>query len=302
MANVLRIRVENSSDLLNTGAYGAGAIIRVQSSTTQTGTFANVTTAALVSGTASYTAYDASGTSTTWYRLRYESSNAATLSDWADPFEAVPATYASLEDAKQRLNIPSTDTTDDENLLQFCVNVTAFIENYTHRQFLPDAPDGTSTTYTFDGYDAVESGRCLLIPTGIRSISLLEVATTTGGTFQTMTSGDYFIRPTVQERDPGWPGTEVWITDIPTAGDPVPFFPPGFANVRITGTFGWAACPSEIEDVALTLVVSKWRSRSAAGGDTFQIGPDGERSFERLLSYEDKQTLRRYQMRPLVIV
>ena len=57
MANTLKIPVENADELLLAGVYGAGALIRIQSSTTEDGSFANLTgtgstpTIALVAGT-----------------------------------------------------------------------------------------------------------------------------------------------------------------------------------------------------------------------------------------------------------
>lgn len=299
MANILTVEVSNPAQLLNAGAYGTGAVIRVQSSASSSGTYADVTgtgstpTITIVATTTAYTGYDPSGLSSTWYRTRYENSGATRTSDWTDPFQvgSAAAEYANLVDLKSRLGI--TDTTDDTELQQLCTAANALIESFTARILAPI----TYTAALFDGYDAEPGGRCLVIPTGIRSVSLLEVATNTGASFQTIPSSDYFIRPTVQERDPGWPGTELWITDIPASTDPLPFFPPGFANIRLTGTGGWAAQPDDVIDVALNVAVAKWRARSAAGGDSFTIGSDGERTYERLLSYQDRQTLTRYRLR-----
>lgn len=298
--NILKITSEDADELLNTSAFGAGALIRVESATSSGGTFAEIGTVALVAATYLYTYYDQTAATGLYYRTRYSNSGNTNRSDYSDEFQATAASglYCSLYDAKQRLGIAATDTTDDENLLQFCVEATALIKGFTHRDLAPT----TLTAALYDGYDAVEDGRCLLIPDGIRSISLLEIATNTGATFTTVASGDYFIRPTAQERDPGWPGTEVWITDIPSSSTTTPYFPPGFANIRITGTGGWSATPDEIASVALNTVVAKWRGRGAGGGDTFTIGGDGERTFTRYLSFEDKATLKRYQLRSLVVV
>jgi hypothetical protein len=73
-------------------------------------------------------------------------------------------------------------------------------------------------------------------------------------------------------------------------------FYPGFANVRLTGTFGWAAIPADISAIALTLAVSAARERGAGGGDSVTIGIGGERTFERALSYKDRMTLEKYRL------
>lgn len=205
-------------------------------------------------------------------------------------------TYATKADLKVRLSI--TDTTDDTLLQSICDWANAGIESFTKRVLAPI----TYTAALFDGYDAVENGRCLMIPRGIRTISSLQVAPNTGGTFTTVASGDYFIQPNDQERDPGWPGTELWLSDIPSGATSLPIFLPGFSNIRITGTGGWAAQPDDVIDVALNVAVAKWRGRSAIGGDTFSTGTDGERTFTRYLSYEDKATLSRYMLRQPVVI
>lgn len=94
MANILQVAVNSSAEILNTGAYGSGAVVRVQTSATEAGVYADVSgtgstpTIAIVSGTSAYTGYDPNGTSTSWYRVRYENSGATRTSDWSDSFQA----------------------------------------------------------------------------------------------------------------------------------------------------------------------------------------------------------------------
>ena len=94
MANKIKLTLPTlvpAADLLNTDMYGAGAVIRTQSSATETGTYADITgstvTRAIVSGTETYSAYDPLGTSGSWYRTRIENSGATRVSDWS-PAEA----------------------------------------------------------------------------------------------------------------------------------------------------------------------------------------------------------------------
>lgn len=299
MANVIRVRVENPDDLLNTGMYGAGALIRLQSSATETGAYTDVTTAAIVSATNIYAIYDSAGGSTTWYKTRYESASGALTSDYSAAFQAgQPSTLCDFEDIKQQLRVASTDTTQDEEIIQWCESVTDFIHGFTGRSFLPDS----TTQYTYDGFDATENGRCILVPTGIQSVSLLEVAMYTGGPYNTIPSTDFFLRPQGADLMPGWPYTELWMTDIPSSGNPAPYFFRGFNTVRATGVFGWVSIPKDIEKIARTLVVAALRERGSGGGDAVTIGIDGERTFERALSYVDRETLKRYAVKPVYIV
>ena len=93
MAIKVEIEVEDPDALLNAGMYGAGAVIRLQWSATAAGSYADVSgtgstpTIALVTLTDSYTGYDPVGTSSTWYRTRYENAGATRLSDWSAVFQ-----------------------------------------------------------------------------------------------------------------------------------------------------------------------------------------------------------------------
>jgi len=285
MPNTLTLHSEDPAEILASANYDAGAIMRVHWSATETGVYVNLATVALVAGTRYYTVYDTAGASTTWYRTRYENAGGTILSDWSDPFQAEGlTTYCSLADVKSRLDI--TDATSDEELIQLINQTAGFIETKTRRRLYPDPV----TTYTFDGFSAIANGRCLLVPNGVRSLSNFAMATATGGTPVAVTAADLVLRPLPQDRSPGWPATQIWLTDIAS----VPYFYPGYGNIVAAGTFGWEAVPREIEAIALRLVVSAWRGRGAGGGDTFTIGVEGERTFERMLSYQDKLTLQSY--------
>lgn len=313
--NILRLTVPDPDELLAAGAYGAGALIRVQSGPTSGGAWANLTTALLVSGTYEYTAYDPAGTDTTWYQSRYENTGGTILSDWSAPFQASGASgYAQLGDAKRRLGIAGTDTSDDDILVDFINQASSYIESKTGRQFYLDPPDGTTKTYLFDCWDPagndggpgggmiVNGGKCLLVPRGIVSLTTLQVATFTNGPLATIPTTDWFLRPTAQETEPGFPFTEVWISNIPATADTTPMFYPGFNTAALTGVFGWATVPYRITDVCLNLVVGKYRGMGAGGGDEFKTGLDGVRTFERLLSSEDWRTLQRHTIKiPMVI-
>ena len=100
MANKVRITLPSavpSSDLLNAGMYDTGALMRVQWSATEFGSYVDLTgtgstpTILIVSGTETYTGYDALGDSGRWYRSRIENTGGTRVSDWS----AVKATTYS---------------------------------------------------------------------------------------------------------------------------------------------------------------------------------------------------------------
>lgn len=204
--------------------------------------------------------------------------------------------YATLAAAKARLAI--TDTADDALLQGFCDQINQFIESRTGRVLAP-VP---SATYLFDGWDAMEGGRVLLLPRGVVSLSLVENTTYTGGPYATVPATDWFLRPEAADLQPGWPYTELWMTNIPSPGNTAPAWYPGFATIRLTGVMGWPAIPDDIAALALNAVVGLWRAKASGGADVITIGLDGERTISRLFTSADWATLAKYTRREVSIV
>ena len=261
-------------------------MIRLQSSATQAGVYADVTgtgstpTLALAAGTYNYPAYDPGGASTTFYKTRFENAGATRLSDWSTVFQVGTGGYTSLYNVKQDLDKLPSDATADELLLDYISEATDYIRGYTSRDF-----DTTSGVFTFDGY-AIYGGRRLLVPRGVQSISLLEVAATTGGSFTTVSASAYVLRPTVQERTPGWPATEVWLVDTSPS-----LFYAGYDNIRLTGVLGFGV-PARIEGVARRLVTRAYAARQAGGNDLTGSGGDGGTPLvSQFLSRRDREVL-----------
>jgi hypothetical protein len=128
-------------------------------------------------------------------------------------------------------------------------------------------------------------------------MSTLEVATTsqpeTGGTFTTVSSTSWFLRPVIAERDFGWPATSVVLSDLSGT-----YFYPGYNTVRATMALGWATVPSDVETIGQNMVVANHMAK-ASGGPAALIGPTGAMTVLRNLSPEDRGKLDRYRT-PLV--
>ena len=201
--------------------------------------------------------------------------------------------YVTRANAKARLGIPSADTTDDTLLDRLCDQVNAYIESYTGTVLAPI--DGTFSQ-CFDGYERV-NGRQFLIPRGIRRITLLENAAYTGGPYQTIPSTDYFLRPSNFDLNPGYPYTELVMTNVPSAGNPLPTFNPGMDNIRITGTWGWPAIPDEIKEVAEVMLVRAWAGRQAGQTDQIGVSEGGMPIISRTVSLRDRETLNRFRLK-----
>ena len=131
-------------------------------------------------------------------------------------------------------------------------------------------------------------------------MTLLECAFYTGGAFSTIPAADYFLRPQAQDRDPGWPATELWMTDIPSSGNPQPFFTRGRSNIRITGTFGWAGIPQDIQDITIRSVINAFIAR----GNLAQAGNTnlGQQAMSGHVSQDDMRLLGRYRYNTIGII
>ena len=161
-----------------------------------------------------------------------------------------------------------TDTADDTLISELIDQVSDFIEQYTGRKLVAVS----STTYVFD----TMSGFVLRIPIGIRTITSMGVNNLThqpdsGGSYTTVAATDYLLRPKVQDSPQGWPFMEVWISRGTLAGTIS-----SFGNIQngctITGTFGFALTPPDIQSVAIDAVVAAYESRK--NGASSVIGAD----------------------------
>jgi hypothetical protein len=281
--NLVKVYVESADDLLNAGMYDAGAIVRLQSCATEAGVYVNESTAALVSGTQTYTLYDADGASTTWYRTRYENAGGTVTSDWSAVFQVGGETagyLCSLYDVKQRLGI--TGTAYDEELAELIRQVTAEIERLTDCDFTGDRSDGTYVL------DVPYTSRTLWVTRGIQSVTTLSLATTdqpdTGGTYTATT--EYRLRPVVAER--GWAGAPATRIIFPDSASS--WFQRGFGTVQLVGKLGWASVPPEVERIAASAVVAQHMTKGSEGPRAV-VGPDGRATILRDISPADYQTL-----------
>lgn len=193
--------------------------------------------------------------------------------------------YATTTNVKLRAGIGTADTDDDVLIGTICDQINDYVEFVTER---PIAPVSGTPTYTFDG----DGSTVLWFPTGIRTVTLLEVALYTGGDYGTVTATDYFIRPASQNRLNGWPGSRIEFSDQ-TSGA-YSYFPEGYNTVRVTGTFGFAAIPDAVTELAEVAAVRAWHARES--GQTDIVGTDefGKPVVSRFFSARDLMTLKKY--------
>lgn len=188
--------------------------------------------------------------------------------------------YVTTATLKTRAGIP--DSTDDTLLGVLCDEINDLIEDTTGRVLAPVA----SATYLFDG----DGSAVLRYPRGIRAVSLLEVAASTGAAYTTVNSSDYFLRPHSHLNRPGWPALRIELSD---SGSQT-FFPVGLDTVRVTMTTGWAATPDVIEHVAITTAVRAWHARQSGQVDIVGSDESGAPIVSRFVAPDHWRILRRY--------
>ena len=161
-----------------------------------------------------------------------------------------------------------TDTSDDTLISELIDEVSAWVQSYTGRKLVPE----TGITYVFD----TEAGYVLRIPRGIRSITSMGVATThqpdTGGVYTTVPASDRLLRPLTADAPEGWPPTEVRISRGTLTGT-IASFARADNGATITGNFGFAAIPKEIEAVTIDAVVAAFQARR--NGASAVMGAEG---------------------------
>jgi hypothetical protein len=171
---------------------------------------------------------------------------------------------------KARLGV--SDAVDDVVLSELIDQLTSWIEGYTGRKLVPEP----AATYTFD----TVAGGVLRIPRGIRTITSMGVATShqpdTGGVYTTIPAADRLLRPLPEGNSIGWPFFQVWFSRASTAL--VHAFGNWQNGATITGDFGFALTPPDIQSVAIDGVVAAYQAMSdgassVIGADALAIPP-----------------------------
>lgn len=189
------------------------------------------------------------------------------------------------------------DTDDDVIAGAICDRINQYIESCT-RQVI--APLG-SATYTYDGKGL--SRLFLPLPTGFnikgiggfRAITKLEIAPQTGGDYEEIAAGDYFLR----ERF-GVMGPYRWLILSDHPDGSYRKFPAGRATVQVTGTAGWSSIPDDLTEVALVVAQRAWNAREVGYQDVAGTDEMGKPVVARFLSGRDRETLRRYTIREVI--
>lgn len=276
---IIRPTSDNPNDLL-AWPVPDGPINRIQVEKSAVGGgvgFSNVGSVTILPDTRSYTFYDGTGVSGDYYRWYY--SNAANTFPPAGNRLYSPEQQSgggngllcSLEDVQQEIKVGAigSDPNRDELILGKIRQVSWEIERYCGRWLAPRPSNPNSTTtLTFDVEDWPYTDSLLLTNdarvVGIRTLTALGIATTTGGSYTSATLANVLLRPR--------PSADVPATRLEFP-DRRGLFYRGFDTVQVTGSFGPASVPPDIQSAAIAAVVRRYGSGQAA--PTVSLGEAG---------------------------
>lgn len=273
--NLFRVTVADPADIINT--YGNDPLLRAERSDDGV-TYVEFADPTIYVDTTIYPIADPTGTPTTWYRTRYSDAIGNTFSAYGDPFQVAGAAldYATLEAVKLRLGL--TDTDDDQKLSVVIAEVNDWLEDILG---CPVGPS-TATALTLDSRDARNEHRMLYLRQGIRSVSALTVAG------RPVTS--FYLRPLAHDRRPGWPAQYLWLANGHA-------FPNDWADVVVTGEFGFESIPTTLTEVAEVVAVRAFNAIRTGQADTTGSDGQGQPQVSRYVAGRDRDTIERFRRR-----
>jgi hypothetical protein len=273
--NIFSVTIPDSpSALLIT--YGAGALIRVQSSPTEAGVYGDVVTIPIVAGVSTYAVYDSTSAFTDWYRIRYEAEDGTPAGSYSAAFQPMPidGIYASLSDFKNFVRSNGADTTDDTLMVMALDAAARAIDRTCNRTFVVSSGVETARVFT-----PLLMGNRYVLPVDDMPLSATPTVmfdSTTNGLYDTASTG-FRLGPTTAAAR-GLPYTLLnWnsgVTPPPLHDD----------SVEVTAAWGWDAVPTTITYASM-LQASRFLKRRDA---PFGVTGSGELGNEmRLLAKVD---------------
>ncbi|MHB8459114.1 MAG: hypothetical protein ACYDAK_05320 [Candidatus Limnocylindrales bacterium] len=276
------------ASVLSAGAFGAGALIRLESGPAETGPFAEITTIAVVGTTVEYTFWDTAGDNTTWYRWRVSKSDATLPSPYSDPFpgtsptaNVLPTSYADLGRLLTLFSKAARPTTPEKlTRLSELLSVATdqVIQECGGRDYFRHPATGTAV-WTLDG----DGSDVLHIHEGLVSLTLLELSFDGGFTFVPVNGpagmpavrSDYLLTGDSPYSLEPIPAGEPYFHIKMTGFGQYVNFVPTVSAARLTGVGGWPAFPpSLVEGTAqrarqLAYAEGSYSGSMAGGPDEF---------------------------------
>jgi hypothetical protein len=201
-------------------------------------------------------------------------------------------TYVTSANLKVRIGLGTADTTDDTLIATICGQVNSYVEFVCRRDFTAVAGTASGGTATFDAAEDVYDGQ-LYVRDGIRAVTSLSVAPSTGDAAVSATVADTIILPRSQARRPGWPG--FWVVFKPVVSGAVSDWGTGYANITLGYDRNFEAYPVEVVEVAEVMATRAWYGRQAGQADIVGSDEVGAPVISRFLSARDRDTLKAFR-------
>jgi hypothetical protein len=271
MAAKVVVVVPAPSDILT--GYSAGALARIQSATSESGVFANLTTTAIVADQYVYEVWDTAGSATTWYRWRPEKSDGSVTGDWSPAFQGLEAAavartsgaYASIDDYLLTISTIPADTRRLAAIERALATTREELDAEIRRSAFRWPQTGTETWIVHGngtGY--------LHVHEGLVSVSLIEVRLSTNGTWESLDADDWWLEgelPGEVSVPSGESYFHIRLSDEAT----YTAFPHGEQRVRITGARGYTRPPLRWVQANIALARQRIAGDVSFGGA--QAGP-----------------------------
>lgn len=247
------VYLEDPAAILAVGAFGAGALIRIESASAVGGPFTEIGTIAVTTTQVQpFTYWDSAGAASSWYRWRVSNSGNTVFSPYSAAFQGTSPTDVASSDSYATLGdlMPLFKTKPGASqyarLNALLRTATAeIIEELTGRDYFRHPASGTESWYV----DLAtlrrrgEDPSIAHVHDGIVSIDTLELSDDGGSTFSTITAGDYYLRGSDPASDASMPAGEPAFHLVFTGLGSQTTFPRGRRVGRFTGARGWPAVP-----------------------------------------------------------
>lgn len=276
----------NSDDVLST--YSAGAKLYLDSATSEAGSYSNVTSTTIVSGTEQYELSDSAGTSSTWYKTRVGNSVGSAYSDYSDAFQATSlAAYASLDDLTETMDVGvGAGSSKRLNLLaDLLVDASALIDTACGRRFYRNPQVSGTATFLFDVVNPYAQTLTEAIGRGLDLISVttLEYRESSTGSYTAIAAGTtgYLLDPYAEAQGvagTGWPYRDLRLS-LDSATRTV--YPYGDSAIRLVGAIGFPRVPALVKRSCIDLARLWYRQGPGGGAQQLGVNQFGTPIFEK---------------------